>query len=315
MLPRALGLRSSFARHLLAGRLVDYRGATTAAGAPRRSRHDQTSTQPRTPPNRSTPTSSRSDRASRRPPRCSRRASTAPRWRPCAGSSGCPRVIQNSFPCARSASRSTTCTGRSTTASTRPPPTDSMAADDGAGLRIRSAARAVVIDDRHRILLVRWDFPERPALGLPQMSVWGTPGGGIEPGEEIEPALRRELAEELGLDDPRDRTRDLAPSSRHPLPRRAVGRTARSLLSDRDASVRTGATPHVGAAARRAPHAHPVVDAGGARRFRADLDRAVRAPPLAGARRRAARPWRSSDPDSTPASEPAALAARQVQCG
>jgi 8-oxo-dGTP pyrophosphatase MutT (NUDIX family) len=77
-----------------------------------------------------------------------------------------------------------------------------MTADDGAGLRIRDTARAVVIDDRRRILLVRWDFPERPALGLPKMSVWGTPGGGVEPGEEIELALRRELAEELGLDDP-----------------------------------------------------------------------------------------------------------------
>jgi 8-oxo-dGTP diphosphatase len=70
-----------------------------------------------------------------------------------------------------------------------------------AELRIRSAARAVILDSDRRILLVRWDFPDRPELGYPPISVWGTPGGGIEPGEGIEVALRRELAEELGLDD------------------------------------------------------------------------------------------------------------------
>lgn len=70
-----------------------------------------------------------------------------------------------------------------------------------AALRIRAAARAVIIDRADRILLVRWDFPHRPALGYPPMSVWGTPGGGIEPDEDVLVALRRELAEELGLDD------------------------------------------------------------------------------------------------------------------
>jgi 8-oxo-dGTP diphosphatase len=81
--------------------------------------------------------------------------------------------------------------------------TDLMRPGDGqdAELRIRSAARAVILDSDRRILLVRWDFPDRPELGYPPISVWGTPGGGIEPGEGIEVALRRELAEELGLDD------------------------------------------------------------------------------------------------------------------
>jgi 8-oxo-dGTP pyrophosphatase MutT (NUDIX family) len=58
-------------------------------------------------------------------------------------------------------------------------------------LRIRPAARAIVIDPADRILLVRFEFPGR--------SLWATPGGGIEPGETPEEALRRELAEEAGL--------------------------------------------------------------------------------------------------------------------
>jgi 8-oxo-dGTP diphosphatase len=48
-----------------------------------------------------------------------------------------------------------------------------------------------VIDPDDRILLVRFEFPTR--------TVWATPGGGIEPGESAEDALRRELAEETGL--------------------------------------------------------------------------------------------------------------------
>jgi 8-oxo-dGTP pyrophosphatase MutT (NUDIX family) len=78
-----------------------------------------------------------------------------------------------------------------------------MTSDDanGGDLRIRFAARAVILDPDHRVLLVRWEFPDRPQLGYPAMSVWGTPGGGIEPDESVDTALRRELAEELGLDD------------------------------------------------------------------------------------------------------------------
>lgn len=58
--------------------------------------------------------------------------------------------------------------------------------------RIRSATRAVVVDPDGRVLLVRFEFPDR--------SVWATPGGGLEPGETHEEAIRRELAEEAGLD-------------------------------------------------------------------------------------------------------------------
>jgi G:T/U-mismatch repair DNA glycosylase/ADP-ribose pyrophosphatase YjhB (NUDIX family) len=59
------------------------------------------------------------------------------------------------------------------------------------GRSLRQAARALVIDDADRVLLTRYDFPEE--------IVWAPPGGGIEPGENDEQALRRELAEEAGL--------------------------------------------------------------------------------------------------------------------
>jgi 8-oxo-dGTP diphosphatase len=59
------------------------------------------------------------------------------------------------------------------------------------GLRIRPSVRAVVVDHDDRVLLVRFEFPNR--------SVWATPGGGQEPGEDDDTTLRRELDEELGL--------------------------------------------------------------------------------------------------------------------
>ena len=58
--------------------------------------------------------------------------------------------------------------------------------------RLRSAARAIVLDESDRALLVRFDFGDRV--------VWATPGGGLEEGEGDEEALRRELAEEAGLE-------------------------------------------------------------------------------------------------------------------
>ena len=64
---------------------------------------------------------------------------------------------------------------------------------DMTGLRIRQSVRAVVLDPAERILLVRFEFPT--------VTVWATPGGGIEPGETEEETLRRELDEELGLTD------------------------------------------------------------------------------------------------------------------
>jgi 8-oxo-dGTP pyrophosphatase MutT (NUDIX family) len=59
-------------------------------------------------------------------------------------------------------------------------------------LRLRDAARAVILDTDRRTLLVRFEFPDR--------HVWACPGGGLEPGESHEDALRRELREEVGLE-------------------------------------------------------------------------------------------------------------------
>ena len=60
------------------------------------------------------------------------------------------------------------------------------------GLRIREAVRAVILDPEHRVLLVRFEFPDNGRR-------WALPGGGLEPSETHVDALRRELAEEVGL--------------------------------------------------------------------------------------------------------------------
>ena len=61
------------------------------------------------------------------------------------------------------------------------------------GLVERPAARILLLDDRGRVLLFRFDAGDRPAF-------WGTPGGAIDPGESFAEAARRELREETGLD-------------------------------------------------------------------------------------------------------------------
>jgi 8-oxo-dGTP diphosphatase len=60
-------------------------------------------------------------------------------------------------------------------------------------LPLREGIRAVVVDDDDRILLVHFDFSD--------WTGWATPGGGVEPGESLETAIRRELHEEVGLVD------------------------------------------------------------------------------------------------------------------
>jgi double-stranded uracil-DNA glycosylase len=59
----------------------------------------------------------------------------------------------------------------------------------------RIAVRAVVVDDDERVLLVRYARP------VGDETWWGTPGGGLDGGENDEDGLRRELREEVGLHD------------------------------------------------------------------------------------------------------------------
>jgi 8-oxo-dGTP diphosphatase len=62
--------------------------------------------------------------------------------------------------------------------------------------RIRQAVRGLVLDEEDNLLLVHFHWE---GLNVPG-GFWACPGGGIDPGESAEQALRRELAEELGLE-------------------------------------------------------------------------------------------------------------------
>ena len=69
-------------------------------------------------------------------------------------------------------------------------------------LPVRDIARALVFDPGGRALLIEYGAsrdvdPARPGL----RRFWFTPGGGLDPGETHEVALRRELDEEIGVRD------------------------------------------------------------------------------------------------------------------
>jgi len=59
-------------------------------------------------------------------------------------------------------------------------------------LRIRRAARLIVLDPEGRALMFRYDVPGRDPF-------WVTAGGECEPGESFKDAARRELFEETGI--------------------------------------------------------------------------------------------------------------------
>jgi 8-oxo-dGTP diphosphatase len=57
----------------------------------------------------------------------------------------------------------------------------------------RPSARILLLDGEGRVLLFRFDPPDRAPF-------WATPGGALDPGESFEACARRELREETGLD-------------------------------------------------------------------------------------------------------------------
>ncbi len=62
---------------------------------------------------------------------------------------------------------------------------------------MRAAVRALLLDPTDRLLLLCGHDPSRPERGR----FWFTVGGGLDPGEVPETALRREVVEEVGIQD------------------------------------------------------------------------------------------------------------------
>lgn len=67
--------------------------------------------------------------------------------------------------------------------------------DDKAMTQPRIAAAAIILDDQQRILLIR-----KIEDGSPDGGLWSLPGGKLDMGETLEMCVRRETAEETGLE-------------------------------------------------------------------------------------------------------------------
>ena len=65
-------------------------------------------------------------------------------------------------------------------------------------MRVRQSVRLLLLDPQDRLLLIK-----SANLGAPELpaAFWATAGGGIEDGESLEQAARREALEETGLSD------------------------------------------------------------------------------------------------------------------
>lgn len=55
----------------------------------------------------------------------------------------------------------------------------------------RLGVHAVIVNDEGKVLLLKWTYGDKG---------WGLPGGGVDPGETIHEAVRRECLEEIGIE-------------------------------------------------------------------------------------------------------------------